>query len=104
SMRRILVDSARRKRAAKRGGGAARLPLDEANITAPEPDSDLLALDEALTHLQAERAPLAQLVKLRYFAGLTMPQAAESLGIPLQTAERNWTYAKAWLLEAMARL
>jgi RNA polymerase sigma factor (TIGR02999 family) len=104
SMRRILVDSARRKRAAKRGGGTAPVPLDMASLVSPEQDSDLLALDQALTQLEVERAPLAELVKLRYFAGLTMPQAAESLGIPLRTAERNWTYAKAWLLEAIARL
>jgi len=102
AMRRILVDSARRKRALKRGGAAAQLPLDEANLHAAEPDHDLLALDAALTRLELEHPPLAELIKLRYFAGLTMTQAAEALGISLRTAERNWTYAKAWLLQAMA--
>jgi RNA polymerase sigma factor (TIGR02999 family) len=101
SMRRILVDSARKKRAIKRGGAAIRLPLEEANVPAPESPDDLLALDQALTRLEQEHPSLAELVKLRYFAGLTMPQAAEALGISLRTAGRNWTYAKAWLLRAM---
>jgi RNA polymerase sigma factor (TIGR02999 family) len=101
SMRRILVDSARRKRAFKRGGDLARVPFHEASIGGPQRDRDLLALDEALTRLEQERPHLAQLVKLRYFAGLTMPQAAEMLGTSQRTAERNWTYAKAWLFEAI---
>jgi len=101
SMRRILVDSARQKRTIKRGGAAGRLPLKEANISAPEPQDDLLALDEALTRLEREHPSLAELVKLRYFGGLTMPQTAEALGISLRTAGRNWTYAKAWLLRVM---
>jgi RNA polymerase sigma factor (TIGR02999 family) len=101
SMRGILVDSARRKRAFKRGGAAARMPLEEATLRAPELEHDLLALDEALTRLEQQHPPLAEIIKLRYFAGLTMPEAAEALGISLRTAERNWTYARAWLLQAI---
>jgi RNA polymerase sigma factor (TIGR02999 family) len=100
AMRRILVDSARRRRAEKRGGEARRTSL-EVDVPAPEGMPDLLALDEALERLEAHRPELVQLVNLRYFAGLTMPQAAEALGIPLRTAERNWSYAKAWLLREM---
>jgi RNA polymerase sigma factor (TIGR02999 family) len=102
AMRRILVDSARRKRAFKRGGDLGRIPLEDACIGGPQRDRDLLALDEALSRLEQQHPHLAQLVKLRYFAGLTMPQTAETLGISLRTAERNWTYAKAWLLEAIS--
>ena len=71
-------------------------------MVAPQREPELLALDEALTRLAAHRPKAASLVSLRYFAGLTMEQAAASLGLSLRTAERNWTYAKAWLLEAMA--
>jgi RNA polymerase sigma factor (TIGR02999 family) len=102
AMRRILVESARRKRALKRGGNLARIPLDEGRIGGSHSDIDLLVLDDALSRLERELPQLAELVKLRYFAGLTMPQLAETLGISLRTAERNWTYAKAWLLEAIA--
>ncbi len=102
AMRRILVESARRKRALKRGGDRARLPLDEASVGGPQRASDLLVLDEALCRLEQQQPHLAQLVKLRFFAGLTMAQAAEALEIPLRTAERNWTYSKAWLLEAIS--
>jgi RNA polymerase sigma factor (TIGR02999 family) len=100
-MRRILVESARRKKTLKRGGDWERLRLDSDQISTPEKRADLLAIDEALTLLAIDRPDLAQLVCLRYFAGLTMKQAAESLQVSLRTAERNWTYAKAWLLEAM---
>jgi RNA polymerase sigma factor (TIGR02999 family) len=102
AMRRILVESARRKRAIKRGGDRGRVPLDEANIGGPQRASDLVALDEALSRLEEQQPQLAKLVKLRFFAGLTMAQSAEALDIPLRTAERNWTYAKAWLLEAIS--
>jgi RNA polymerase sigma factor (TIGR02999 family) len=101
AMRRILVESARRKQTLKRGGGRERLPLDPDQIPAPGNHPDLLALDEALTHLAIERPELARLVSLRYFAGLTMEQTANALQVSLRTAERNWTYAKAWLLEAV---
>jgi RNA polymerase sigma factor (TIGR02999 family) len=101
AMRRILVESARRKQTLKRGGGRERLPLDPDQIPAPGNHPDLLALDEALTHLAIDRPELARLVSLRYFAGLTMEQTAKALRVSLRTAERNWTYAKAWLLEAV---
>jgi len=96
AMRRILIDSARRKQAQKRGGGdAERLPLDD--MAAPEPDVELLALDEALCKLAATDPLKAQLVELRYFAGLTGEEAAEVLGISPTTADRYWTYTRAWL-------
>ena len=106
SMRRILVESARRKRTIKRGGDRERVPMDESQIAASQlPSSqtqpDVLALDEALNELEAERPDLAQLVSLRYFAGLTMEQAAKALGISLRTAERNWAYVRALLLEVL---
>jgi RNA polymerase sigma factor (TIGR02999 family) len=99
AMRRILVENARRKRCLKRGGGLERRELDEAMLMAPEPREDLLALDEALTQLAATDRAAASLVELRYFAGLSMPEAAQVLGIALRTAERLWTYARAWLHE-----
>lgn len=95
AMRHILIDNARRKQTQKRGGGLRQLPLDA--VPTPEPDEELLALDEALQKL-AEADPLkAQLVELRYFAGLTGEQAAEVLGISPTTADRYWAYARAWL-------
>jgi len=102
AMRRILVENARRKATLKRGGDRGRLPLIDDEFLAPQRHPSLLALDEALSRLVEQRPELAQLVKLRYFAGLTMEQAAETLGVSLRTAERNWTYARAWLLEALS--
>jgi RNA polymerase sigma factor (TIGR02999 family) len=95
AMRRILIDSARRKQTQKRGGGLQREPLDA--VAAPEPDAELLALDEALEKLAAQDPQKARLVELRYFAGLTGEQAAEVLGISPTTADRHWAYARAWL-------
>ena len=101
AMRRILVESARRKQAVRHGGGRERLDLDE-DLSLPEPRQDLLALDEALARL-AEKQPLkAELVKLRFFAGLTMPEAARALDISLATAERYWTFARSWLYAELA--
>jgi RNA polymerase sigma factor (TIGR02999 family) len=97
SMRRILIDSARRKRQVGRGGDRQRISLDEAEVAAESPSDDVLALDESLARLEEVDPVAAKLVKLRYFAGLTMPQAAEALDMPLRTAERNWTYARTWL-------
>jgi RNA polymerase sigma factor (TIGR02999 family) len=99
AMRRILVESARRKRALKRGGGQARQALDEIEIAAPEVPDDLLALDEALSQLALADPQAAELVKLRYFGGLTVKQAAELLGVSPRTADFLWTYARAWLLQ-----
>src|SRR5262245_34363877 len=95
-MRRILVENARRKKADKRGGHRERVPLSP-EVAAPEPADDLLALDEALTELAARDAQKARLVELRYFAGLTADEAAAVLGISPSTADRLWTYARAWL-------
>ncbi len=97
AMRRILVEQARRKGSLKRGGEGQRQPFDEAEIAAPEPSQDLLALDEALAKFEQHDRTKAELVKLRYFAGLTIPQAAEALGISSTTADRYWAYARAWL-------
>ena len=97
AMRRILVENARRKQRRKHGGGLTRQDLDEAAVAAPTPREDLLAVDEALTKLAATEATAAQLVQLRYFAGLTLPEAARVLGIAPRTADRLWAYARAWL-------
>jgi RNA polymerase sigma factor (TIGR02999 family) len=99
AMRRILVEAARRKRAEKHGGGLNRHDAAELPIAAPEPDADLLALDEALDQLAARDPAKAELVKLRYFAGLTIEQAAAALDISAATAKRHWAYARAWLFE-----
>jgi RNA polymerase sigma factor (TIGR02999 family) len=98
AMRRILIENARRKHRLKRGGGRARVVLDPALIAAPAASNDLLALDESLTKLAAHDPQVAELVKLRYFAGLTNRQAAEALGIAPRTADFHWAYARAWLL------
>jgi RNA polymerase sigma factor (TIGR02999 family) len=97
AMRRILIDNARRKRSLKHGGGHARQNLDEAELIAPEVRDDVLALDEALSKLGQTDRSAAELVQLRYFTGLSIPEAAEILGVSLRTAERLWTYARAWL-------
>jgi RNA polymerase sigma factor (TIGR02999 family) len=99
AMRRILVDNARRKGSLKRGGGRPRTDLDEGRIAAPEAREDLLALDESLTRLAAADAEAARLVQLRYFAGLTLADAAQAMGISPRTADRLWAYARAWLLQ-----
>jgi RNA polymerase sigma factor (TIGR02999 family) len=103
AMRRILVESARRKRRLKRGGDRIRQELDEADFVIAEPADDLLALDDALERLGQLDSRKAELVKLRYFAGLTMPQAAELLGISLSSAEKYWAYARTWLYRQITR-
>jgi RNA polymerase sigma factor (TIGR02999 family) len=97
AMRRILVEQARRKHRLKNGGDRRRVDLDEALSVAEAPADDLLALDEALNRFEEADPLAAKLVRLRFFAGLTMPDAAELLGISLRQAERNWTYARTWL-------
>jgi len=97
AMRRILVEQARRKQRIRHGGAQQRVELDSDCAATSGPSLDLLALDEALNRLATADPAKAELVKLRYFAGLTMPQAAESLGISLATAERYWTFARSWL-------
>jgi RNA polymerase sigma factor (TIGR02999 family) len=102
AMRRILVEAARRKQAVKHGGGRQRLDVDTIAVAAPEQDDDLVAIDAALDRL-AELDPVkAELVKLRYFAGLTIEQAAEALGISPATAKRYWAYSRAWLFQQVS--
>ena len=95
AMRRILVENARRKGRIRHGGDRVRINLDD--IPDEQPTEDLLAIDEALTRLAALDPVRAELVKLRFFAGLTMPEVAAALGISLATAERYWTFARTWL-------
>ncbi len=97
AMRRILVENARRKRTAKRGGDLVRHNLDEVQVAAPELGEDLVALDEALARLAAKDPVKARLIELRHFAGLTVEEAAQVLGISVTTANRYWAYARAWL-------
>jgi RNA polymerase sigma factor (TIGR02999 family) len=97
AMRRILVENARARGSIKRGGGRAREELDESNLAAPERSDDLLDLDEALGKLAATDKQAAELVKLRFFAGLTMDQAAQFLGISERSAHYVWAYARSWL-------
>jgi RNA polymerase sigma factor (TIGR02999 family) len=101
AMRRILVDNARRKRTAKHGGRHARINLDEALVVGDEPRHDLLDLDELLDQLTGADPRAAELVKLRFFAGLTGDQAAETLGIAPRSADLLWSYARAWLFEKL---
>jgi RNA polymerase sigma factor (TIGR02999 family) len=100
AMRRILVESARRRAADKRGGGRRRLPLDEAQRITESPEG-LIALHEVLDQFAALAPDRAELVKLRFFAGLSMPEAAAALGISLATAERWWRYARTWLYASL---
>jgi len=103
AMRRILVERARSKRRLKRGGDRKREELDDADwITLPE-SIDLIALDEALDKLQREDAPKAELVKLRFFTGMTLAEAAETLGISRATADRYWAFARAWLFNEVKK-
>lgn len=102
SMRRILIDNARHKQRPKHGGGRQRVDLDEACSLVGVPAEDVLALDEALTKLAMEAPAKAELVKLRYFAGLSIDEAAELLGISPATAKRHWAYARAWLFASIS--
>jgi RNA polymerase sigma factor (TIGR02999 family) len=97
AMRRILVDRARRRLAAKRGAGGAVLDADELEIPAPAPDDQLLSISEALDKLALLDTRKAELVKLRYFVGMTFDEAADALGIAVPTAKEWWAYARAWL-------
>jgi RNA polymerase sigma factor (TIGR02999 family) len=99
AMRRILIDNARRKRALRHGGGQQRLDLDEVDIAAATKDEELLALNDALERFAAREKQKAELVKLRYFVGLSIEEAAELVGISPATAKRWWTYARAWLYQ-----
>jgi RNA polymerase sigma factor (TIGR02999 family) len=100
AMRRILVENARRKAAEKRGGGRARVDLPEC-LPAARADSDVLAVDEVLEQLAAEEPQVADLVKLHFFAGLSIDDAAAALGLAQRTAYRNWQFARAWLFRRL---
>lgn len=101
AMRRILVERARRKQSLKRGGGWQRVDLDVTLVEAEGRDDELLALDEALTRLEQRWPDKALVVKLRYFAGFTLTEAAQSMKVSVATAERHWTFARAWLFSQL---
>ena len=102
AMRRILVEKARRKQRVKHGGEHQRVEMDDVRLVCSIPPEQILALDEALERFSADEPQKAQLVKLRFFAGLTLEEAAEALGISRATASRHWTYARAWLHDAVS--
>jgi RNA polymerase sigma factor (TIGR02999 family) len=105
AMRRILIDRARHKQTRKAGGGRRRLDLDDIEPAMAEENGDrLLALDEALRQLETEDPRKAELVKLRFFAGLTAEQAAAALGVSTSTTEKDWAYARSWLRVAIDRM
>ena len=103
AMRRILVESARRKKAEKHGGGRNRRDAAEISIAAPEPAEDLVSLDEALEQFAAIEPAKAELVKLRYFAGFSIEEAAAVLEISPATAKRHWAYSRAWLFQQLSK-
>lgn len=103
AMRRILVESARRKKRLKHGGELQRVALEDVDLPLPMPDDELLALDEALDRLATVDSRAAQVVKLCFFVGLTQDQAGKELGISLATAERLWSFARAWLFQEMQK-
>jgi RNA polymerase sigma factor (TIGR02999 family) len=102
AMRHILLDNARRKRRQRHGGGWERVGVEQVQLAEPLPSADLLALDDALTRLAQCDAQAAELVQLRFFAGLSQQQAADVLGISRRTADRTWAYARAWLFDQIA--
>jgi RNA polymerase sigma factor (TIGR02999 family) len=104
AMRRILIENARRRSSEKHGGGRRRADCPVAELAIPETSENLIALDEALSRLAAKDPPAAELVKLRYFAGLTIPQAAEQLGVSPRKADFLWSFARAWLRREMEKL
>ena len=103
AMRRILIDHARRRRAQRHGGGAEHLPIDEFEIAAAGNEDELLAVNESLESLASHDASKAELVKLKYFVGMTTEEAAEVMGLSVATARRHWEYARAWLYREMER-
>jgi RNA polymerase sigma factor (TIGR02999 family) len=102
AMRRILVDHARRHQASKRGGEAVRVTFADLDVAAEEPDLDVMALDDALDALAKDEPRLAEVVHLRYFAGLGIAETARVVGTSPATVKRDWTYARAWLLARMS--
>ena len=103
AMRRILIENARRKKAVRHGGGHQRVDLELLNLAAETKDEELLAVDGALNEFAARHPQKAELVKLRYFVGLTLEETADILGISVPTAKRWWTFARAWLYGAISR-
>jgi len=103
AMRRILVDRVREKKALKRGGNLERMDIDAVELPSPMPDDELLALDEALNRLATVDTRAAEMVKLCFFVGLTQEEAARELGVSISTAERIWSFARAWLLREMQK-
>jgi len=103
AMRRILVENGRRKRAARHGGGQAKLDIHELELAAPAKEDELLAVNDAIEKLAARDKQKAELVKLRYFVGLTTEEAAEVLGVSIPTADRWWNFSRAWLFEEIER-
>ena len=103
AMRRILIENARRKQRLKRGADRRKVDLDDIDIAIEGPSIDLIALDEALSKLAKEDPSAADLVKMRFFAGLTLDQVAAVMGISRRTADRNWAYAKAWLYQQITK-
>ncbi len=101
AMRRILIENARRKRALRHGGGQQRVALEAAELASATQDDQLLAVDEALDKLAAQNPREAELVKLRYFVGMTLEEAAEALGISPRTADNYWAHARAWLFHEL---
>ncbi len=102
AMRRILVENARRKKRLKRGGGRQRVDLNDATLSIEAPSDDIMALDEALTKLAEENGAVADVVKLRYFTGLSLEQISEIVGVSRRTVSSYWAYARAWLYREMA--
>lgn len=103
AMRRILIENARRKQSRKCGGGKHRVDFRDLDVADELKDEGLLALDEALSQLEALWPKKAQLVKLRYFAGMTMPEVSDAMGVSLATAERYWAFARAWLYSELKK-
>jgi len=103
AMRRIVINRARDKKRLKRGGDRRRVELDDVELALDSPDDDLVALDEALAELELEDPVAAQVVKLRFFAGLKQREVAAALGISLRSAERQWAFAQAWLYDRLRR-
>ena len=101
-MRRVLVDIARRRQANRRGGSeAVRVPLETVDIASPQPDHDILAVNEALERLALEDPRKARVVELRFFGGLSEEEVAETLGVSLRTVQGDWAFARAWLYQAL---
>ena len=98
-MRRILIENARRKSALKRGGGLARVDIDELDLAVASPDDKILLLDEALEKLQAEDPEKARIVVMKFFGGMTNQEVAEHLGVTERTIERQWAFARSWIFQ-----